>query len=185
MPAISVLKDGTLGVAFYDRRSSPGELDVFAARASFRHGFHATPNVRVTTGSSPVADIAYFRQGRSCFPSGRFFGDYIGVAADQATLDVVWADTQLHRLDETDIWFARVVLPDFSGERRIVIVHHPSGAFDTVAFGWRARLSGLHVFGLSGAQLLIVLAPILFLLALTMAMAVATLRESSVESGHA
>jgi hypothetical protein len=106
-----VLNDGSLGIAFYDRRFHPWQLGVYAARASFDHGFRVTRNVRVNGGSSPVADIYYLPVGATCFPGGRFFGDYIGSSVDGDGLAVVWADTQLHRYDETDIWFARVPLP--------------------------------------------------------------------------
>ena len=111
MPTMSVLQDGSLGLAYYDRRSHPWELDVYAARASFKHGFHVSRNVRVNSTYSSTADIYYLAPGQSCFPEGRFFGDYIGSAAQKNTLAVVWADTQLHQRDETDIWFSGVRLP--------------------------------------------------------------------------
>jgi hypothetical protein len=124
MPALSVLGDGTVGVAFYDRRSDPGELDVYAARVSFGRGVKATPNVRVNSAPSPVADISFFHKGNSCFPNGRFFGDYIGTAADGTMLGVVWADTELQRKNETDLWFARVALP--FPVHRTRLSHHTS-----------------------------------------------------------
>jgi hypothetical protein len=112
MPSLSVLPDGSLGLAFYDSRNSPWQLDVYATRVSFAHGFSRSANVRVTSGSAPVADIYYIKPGTTCFSPGRFFGDYIGTGAVQGNaLYVVWADTQSHTYGQTDIWLARVPLP--------------------------------------------------------------------------
>jgi|SRR5579884_924873 len=119
MPSVSVLPDGSLGVAFYDRRNGPWELDVYAARVSFDGGFHASTNVRITQGTSPVGDILFLKPGHSsCFYPGRFFGDYIGTAAEgNGDLCIVWADTQAHVYPRTDIWFARVRLPLLNARR--------------------------------------------------------------------
>lgn len=111
MPALTLMSDGSLGIVFYDRRDSPWNLAVYAVRVSFAGGFHASHNVRVTSGSSPISDVYYIAPGSTCFSPGRFFGDYIGAAAVGDNLAVVWADTQLHVPDETDVWFARVRLP--------------------------------------------------------------------------
>jgi hypothetical protein len=111
MPAIGVLSDGSIGVAFYDRRLGAGRLDVFAARVRPGVRLHSSVNLRVTSGVAPVTDIQYLPPGSTCFLPGRFFGDYIGAAGDSSgNLCVVWADTQLHVANETDIWFARVRL---------------------------------------------------------------------------
>jgi hypothetical protein len=110
MPAMAVMSRGVVGLAYYDRRSGLQELDVYAVKGSFVHGFHASANVRVSAGSSPISDITYIAPGSTCFSPGRFFGDYIGVAPQRSRLCVVWADTQLHVPGETDIWFARVDL---------------------------------------------------------------------------
>lgn len=111
MPSMSVLPDGSLGLAFYDRRRSPSSLDLYAAHVSFRHGFQVSPNVRVNRSQAPISDIYYLAPGSTCFSPGRFFGDYIGTAACGGNmLCAVWADTQLHVYSETDIWFARVNL---------------------------------------------------------------------------
>ena len=112
MPAVALLSDGSVGVAFYDRRAGPGALDVFAARVRFRSGGAiASHNLRVNAGISRVSDIQYLPPGSTCFLPGRFFGDYLGVAGDASSnLCVVWGDTQLHVANETDIWFARVAL---------------------------------------------------------------------------
>jgi hypothetical protein len=112
MPAISVLPDGSAGLVFYDRRASPWQMDVYAARVSFRGGVRVSRNVRVTAASSSISDIYYLAPGSTCFSPGRFFGDYIGSSAcGDGTLCVVWADAQLRVQDETEVWFARVPLP--------------------------------------------------------------------------
>jgi hypothetical protein len=108
MPALSVLSDGSVAVAFYDRRAGANELDVYAARASFVPQYEVSPNVRVNARPAPIADIPILSKGNFCLPPGRFFGDYIGAAADGDQLGVVWADTQRQAGNETDIWFARV-----------------------------------------------------------------------------
>jgi hypothetical protein len=101
-----------VGVAFYDRRNHPRELDVYAARVDYRRRLLVSQNVRVNRTYASVWDIYYLRPGSTCFVPGRFFGDYIGTAAaGRNVLCVTWADTQLHRHQEMDIWFARVALP--------------------------------------------------------------------------
>ncbi|GAC1464804.1 MAG: hypothetical protein NVS2B16_13400 [Chloroflexota bacterium] len=112
MPAISVMHDDSVGLAFYDRRNSPWQLDVYAARVNYAHGFHRAPNVRVGHAPSPISDIYYLAPGSTCFSPGRFFGDYIGTAVSRDDrLCVVWADTQTQVPQETDIWFAKIKLP--------------------------------------------------------------------------
>jgi hypothetical protein len=178
MPALSVLADGSLGIAFYDRRASAGELDVYAARASYAHGFEVTANVKVNSAPSPVSDIAYFKQGRTCFPSGRFFGDYIGTAADRGALAVVWADTQLHQPNETDVWFARVTLPSVLPAQTPQARPPTSAPVASLPVRLRRYLRGIQLFGLSGTRLLLVLTPVIFLLLMTLALAIATWRAS-------
>ncbi len=116
MPAISVMKDGSVGVAFYDRRNSPWSLDTYAARVEVSGGVPLpSRNVRVNRANAPVSDIYYIKPGSTCFSPGRFFGDYIGTAAaPHNQLCVVWANTQLRVHARTDLWFARVKLP-YSG----------------------------------------------------------------------
>lgn len=112
MPTLSVLPHHTVGVAFYDRRSGPSNLDVYAVRASFARGFRRTTNLRVTSGSAPIRDISYIKPGSTCLAPGRFFGDYIAsVPSPDGSLCVTWADTQLHIPGQTEIWFARVYFP--------------------------------------------------------------------------
>jgi hypothetical protein len=111
MPTMTALDDGSLAVAFYDRRRSPYDLDVEAVRVSYHGGFHQTANIRVNQSDAPIASIFYIKPGSTCFSPGRFFGDYIGAAGCAPnTACIVWADTQRRIQDETDIWFARMRL---------------------------------------------------------------------------
>jgi hypothetical protein len=113
MPSISALPNGSLGIAFYDRRTGPNNLDVYAVHVTYAPGFHRSANVRVNRGSSPVSDLHYIAPGSTCLASGRFFGDYIGTAAaPDNSLCVSWTDTQFHVYQETDLWLARVYFPD-------------------------------------------------------------------------
>ncbi|HZU12702.1 MAG TPA: sialidase family protein [Chloroflexota bacterium] len=124
MPALTALGADTVGLAFYDRRAGTGNLGVYATEVAFDGRFHVAPNRRVGRGSSPISDITYIAPGSTCFSPGRFFGDYIGVAAAAGDLCVVWADTQLHRANETDIWFARFRFNARSGRRRLAYAAH-------------------------------------------------------------
>lgn len=113
MPALTVMRDGSVGAVFYDRRRGGNLLDVVAARLwASGNRVSRSRNVRLNARASPVSDIYYIAPGSTCFSPGRFFGDYLGVApASAGSLCAVWADTQLRVPDETDIWFARLVPP--------------------------------------------------------------------------
>lgn len=112
MPSISALPDGSVGIAFYDRRTGAANLDVYAVHVHYAGGFHRSANLRVSRGSSPVSDLHYIAPGSTCLASGRFFGDYIGTAATpDNSLCVTWTDTQFHVYQETDLWLARVYFP--------------------------------------------------------------------------
>lgn len=112
MPAMTVWPDGSLGLAYYDRRNGWGQLDVYAVRVTDDGTVRTSANVRLNRSSSPITDIFYLKPGSTCFEPGRFFGDYIGVAAEpDGTLCAVWSDTQLHVRNQTDIWFTRARLP--------------------------------------------------------------------------
>ncbi|HLJ68836.1 MAG TPA: sialidase family protein [Chloroflexota bacterium] len=111
MPSVVLLAGGSLAVVFYDQRRGGMVLDTYAARARFGSRFRAYPNLRLDSGTSPVVDMMYVAPGSTCLAPGRFFGDYIGAVAMGRDLGAVWADTQLHQPDETDVWFARVTLP--------------------------------------------------------------------------
>jgi hypothetical protein len=116
MPAMSVFPDGSVGVAFYDRRVGLNSLGVFTAHVSFADGFHRSANVRVNQRYAAIAFIHTIPQGSSCYSPGRFFGDYMGTSAPGAsTLDVTWADSGLGIREETDVWFAKVRLPALPG----------------------------------------------------------------------
>lgn len=128
MPALTVWPDRSVGIVFYDRRRSYDLLDVYAARIWYWHGIDVSANVRLNRSASPVADIHYIPPGSTCFAPGRFFGDYIGDAAQPSgRLCGVWSDTQLRVPGETDIWFARVRIPKQAG-RRPSAVSSPSRA---------------------------------------------------------
>jgi hypothetical protein len=111
MPALALWPNRSLGIVFYDRRRGPGLLDMEAARVWFDHGIQVSRNVRLNAHDAPVADIYYIAPGSTCFSPGRFFGDYVGVAAQpHGKLCAIWADTQLRLANETDIWFTRVTI---------------------------------------------------------------------------
>lgn len=112
MPAMTLWADRSVGLAFYDRRRSGSLIDVYGARAWYRRGIEVSRNVRLNRTNAPVSDIHYIAPNSTCFAPGRFFGDYMGAAAQpHGILCAVWSDTELHIPDETDIWFARVAVP--------------------------------------------------------------------------
>jgi hypothetical protein len=113
MPSVSVLGDGSLGIAFYDRRNGGESLDVYAARASFLHGFHVTRNVRVNDTTTVTTDLYEQKPGQSaCYAPGRYFGDYLGTGpAPKNGLYAAWSANQVHRYGSLGVWFARVSLP--------------------------------------------------------------------------
>lgn len=113
LPSVTVLSDGSVGLAFYDRRNSSEQLDVYAARASFRGGFHVSRNVQVNDSPTRVTDIYEAKPAQSaCYSPGRFFGDYLGLAAGRGhAMFVTWGAAQLHVYGQTEVWFASVALP--------------------------------------------------------------------------
>jgi hypothetical protein len=182
MPALTVLGDGTIGVAFYDRRAGPGELDVDAVRVSFVGGFEATRNVRVNDAPSPVADITYFRgdqtRGDSCFPSGRFFGDYIGSASDGTMLGVAWAGARPQQKNETDLWYARVALPAVSLHLQRAPSRQTPPAYGSL-LSWLGGIGGHMPVGEPSGMQVLLLSMLFLLPTLTVATALRSLRESS------
>jgi hypothetical protein len=182
MPALSVLGNRTLGLAFYDRRAGSGQLDVYATRVSYTHGFGATRNVLVNSAPSPVSDVSYFGKGNaegdSCFPSGRFFGDYIGIsAAGPNAVGIVWADGQLQKTGETDLWFARVSLPALGQAKSVKVLDRVSNQ-NLFIRTWSnvAGIPGLFIvqLGLMGGSVFLVF---LLLPVLAIAIAVTSLRK--------
>ncbi len=113
LPSITALSDGSVGVAFYDRRNSSEQLDVYAARARFQRGFHASRNVQVNDVPTRATDIYEDKPGQSaCYSPGRFFGDYLGLAAGPGhRMFVTWGAAQLHTYGMTEVWLASVALP--------------------------------------------------------------------------
>ncbi|HZS94865.1 MAG TPA: sialidase family protein, partial [Chloroflexota bacterium] len=123
MPALTVLSDGSLGVAFYDRRDGWNQLGVYAADVTFSPRARVGPNVRINAASTPIGLMLYIRPGSTCFAPGRFFGDYIGAAPGPGrSIDVTWADTALHGVRRTDVWYANQPLPDPAGSRTVLRV---------------------------------------------------------------
>lgn len=109
MPALSAWGDGSVGVAFYDRRNGWGELDVYAARVTFHHRARRARNLRVNDPPSPTSSIYYIAPGSTCLEPGRFFGDYIGAAtAPGHVLCVTWADAHRQVVNQTDVWFRKL-----------------------------------------------------------------------------
>lgn len=134
MPAMTVLADGSVGIAFYDRRRSAEDLDIYAARASTTGSLHISSNVRFTQGHSIVSDIHYIAPGSTCFSPGRFFGDYIGTAGcGRDTLCVAWADSQLQVAGETDIWFAKGRLPRVGATHTAVVARAARPVIDLMS----------------------------------------------------
>jgi hypothetical protein len=111
MPVISAYADGSIGLAFYDRRVGWWDLGVYAVR--LRWTTHPRPyaNQRISARPAPISDIQYIPPGSTCLSPGRFFGDYIGASVgSNDVLYVVWADTQKRIQLRTDIWLAEVRL---------------------------------------------------------------------------
>lgn len=107
MPSLSPYSDGTVGVAYYDRRAGPRDLGLYAARMRWRSRWSVPRNTRINAGPSPVSRILYIPPGSTCLSPGRFFGDYIGTAAGKnGRLYIVWADGRRGVDRQTDIWFA-------------------------------------------------------------------------------
>jgi hypothetical protein len=102
-----------VGLAFYDQRNSSEQLDVYAARARFKGGFHVSRNVQVNDVPTRVTDIYEAKPSQSaCYSPGRFFGDYLGLAAGQGhRMFVTWGAAQLHVYGQIEVWVASVALP--------------------------------------------------------------------------
>jgi hypothetical protein len=127
MPTVSALPDGSVGVAFYDRRTNHQDFNVYAARVFSVNGkLQASSNIRLNAGRAPTNNI-YYIQGNSCLEPGRFFGDYISSVADpHGNFHVIWADTQRQANGQTDIWTASVKLaPPATHSPHRVSAHHP------------------------------------------------------------
>jgi hypothetical protein len=113
MPGITTLARGTVGIAWYDRRAGSNSMDIYAARATFKHGLKVSRNVRVSDTSTHPTDLYEAKPGQSqCFSPGRFFGDYLAAtAAPKNTMYVTWGADQAHTYATNDLWIARVHLP--------------------------------------------------------------------------
>jgi hypothetical protein len=96
-PWTFVDRDGTIYVAFYDRRNDPANLlmDVYLTQST-DGGTTWKANKRVTTVSSdPTAGLA----------KAGLIGEYIGLTAFDGCVHPVWTDT---RLGNQDVFTARV-----------------------------------------------------------------------------
>ena len=85
-PTVAVAGDGTVGVAFYDRRNDPAniKMDVYLA-ISTDGGKTFAPNKRLTEVSSgPAEPLSLFR--------GCYMGDYIYMTADDEYFYTTWGD---------------------------------------------------------------------------------------------
>ncbi|MBI3659855.1 hypothetical protein HY230_05215 [Candidatus Acetothermia bacterium] len=85
-PTVAVAGDGTVGVAFYDRRNDPAniKMDVYLA-ISTDGGKTFAPNKRLTEVSfSPAEPLSLFR--------GCYMGDYIYMDADDENFYTTWGD---------------------------------------------------------------------------------------------
>jgi hypothetical protein len=112
MPAITAFADGSIGLAFYDRRLGPNDLGVYATRVTWGSSVHVAPNVRLNARPSVVDGIDYIKPGSTCLSPGRFFGDYIAVAADGTnSMLATWADATAGPWGQTNIWMRRVQIP--------------------------------------------------------------------------
>ncbi|RLG08359.1 MAG: hypothetical protein DRN68_03830, partial [Thaumarchaeota archaeon] len=109
MPMIAVSPNGTINVAWADRRLDPRDVEyhIYYVRSSDR-GESWSPNIRVTDApSNPNYGLPYY------------IGDYFSIAAVNDDVYVAWTDTRLGRIGSPNmkIGFARlkqVSLPSIS-----------------------------------------------------------------------
>jgi hypothetical protein len=112
MPALTAFSDGSVGAVYYDRREGGGDLGVYGTRVAWGASVRVAPNVRLNPHPSPVYGIHYIPPGSTCLSPGRFFGDYISVAASGAnSMLACWADTTGGAPGQTNIWLRRVTIP--------------------------------------------------------------------------
>ncbi len=87
-PFIAVASDGTIGVAFYDRRNDPKNLDIDVYLAvSTDDGLSFQPNKRITEQTFPTQE--FLARFRSCY-----WGDYLYITADAEYFYIAWGDNR-------------------------------------------------------------------------------------------
>ena len=110
-PQVAVAGDGTALVVFYDRRRDGKDLDIelAAARDTVR-GSRVGKNIRLTAVPAPLAAIPFIPAGSPCLAQGRFFGDYIGLAARGNHVAVAWTGSESAFAGQTDARFMAITL---------------------------------------------------------------------------
>lgn len=99
-PWVAVAPDGRVDVVFYDRRDDPNNKLAHTYLARSRDGGRTWTEIRVSDFASNF-DNAFFG-------TGRFIGDYNGLAIDFRGFSFpVWTGVQPRKMD-SDIFFARV-----------------------------------------------------------------------------
>ncbi len=95
LPWIDVKCDGTIDVAWYDRRNDPNDVnwDVYMAKSS-DGGASFSPNVMVND---------------TCFatPTNLWMGEYLGLAVDTGTAYVAWTSS-LTDVGDGDVYFDEI-----------------------------------------------------------------------------
>ena len=109
-PWMAITDGGQIDVSFFDRRNDPSNyfIDTYLARSN-NHG----RSFRDTRASSSVWDPSI---NAPTSPSGKFIGDYQGLAADDEVAIPFWNDTQAANLPKSDreyspyqqVWAGRV-----------------------------------------------------------------------------
>lgn len=116
MPWMELKSDGTIDIAWYDRRNSPADIlwDVYFS-TSTDGGLSFSPNLRISTISfqSPVT------------PQGIWFGEYLGLATDDQKTYIAFTSSVTDPMG--DIFFSRINNP-------ISDIQHDSPLFKTKVY---------------------------------------------------
>ncbi len=109
-PWIAITGRDQINVSFFDRRNDPGNyfIDTYLARSN-----NGAKSFKDTRASRSVWDASI---NAPTSPSGKFIGDYQGLAADDEVAIPFWNDTQAANLPKSDkeyspyqeMWAARV-----------------------------------------------------------------------------
>jgi hypothetical protein len=120
-PWLAITDRDQLNVSFFDRRNDPSNyfIDTYLARSN-----NGGRTFKDTRASRSVWDASI---NAPTSPSGKFIGDYQGLAADDEVAIPFWNDTQGANLEKSDkeyspnqeVWAARVAnVPSKGGPRR-------------------------------------------------------------------